>query len=110
MGLAFSIAAAAFAAMLALSAWAAGKLPAEGAVPVHFNLRGEPDRFGSRWITLGIMPALFLPSVALILWLASAAPSGSLERLTTGMGIAAVTFVVAHGVVIALLMRWMVRR
>ena len=34
--------------MVAASLLVARRLP-EGPVPIHFNIRGKPDRFGSRW-------------------------------------------------------------
>jgi uncharacterized membrane protein len=44
-------------ALLALSAWAWERVPAEG-LPVHFGLDGKPDRFGTRWEALLTMPAI----------------------------------------------------
>jgi uncharacterized membrane protein len=46
----------ALAAMLALSAWAWGELPAGGRVPVHFGLDGQPDHFGGRGGALLTVP------------------------------------------------------
>jgi uncharacterized membrane protein len=42
--------------MLAASAWAWDKVP--DSVPVHFGIDGKPDRFGSKWEGLLIMPGV----------------------------------------------------
>lgn len=44
------------AAMLAASAWAWDKVP--DSLPVHFGLDGTPDRYGSKWEALLIMPGV----------------------------------------------------
>jgi len=49
-------------AMLALSAWVWPSIPDAAQLPVHWNLDGEPDRFGSKWEAL-----LALPIVAVVL-------------------------------------------
>ena len=55
VGLAFAF----LAMLIGVSAWAARQLPPSGPVPTHFDIRGRADGFGSRWITLGIMPASY---------------------------------------------------
>jgi uncharacterized membrane protein len=45
-------------AMVALSAWAAVQLPANAAVPVHWGINGVPDRYGSKFEGLLIMPII----------------------------------------------------
>jgi uncharacterized membrane protein len=44
------------AAMLAASAWAWDRIPDR--VPVHFGIDGMPDRYGSKWEALFIMPGV----------------------------------------------------
>lgn len=44
------------AAMLIASLWAALTLPQGERFPVHWNAAGLPDRFGSKWETLGMAP------------------------------------------------------
>lgn len=45
--------------MLAASAWMAGHLP--DSVPTHYNLHGEVDGYGSKWLLLMLLPGLSLP-------------------------------------------------
>ena len=46
------------AAMAGLSAWAWTRIPDGAHIPVHWNLAGEPDRFGSKLEALIAMPAV----------------------------------------------------
>jgi uncharacterized membrane protein len=55
-------------AMAAVSAWAWVRLPPDAQVPVHWNLEGEIDRFGSKAEALLFMPAVAV-GVTLLLWL-----------------------------------------
>lgn len=46
--------------MLALSLWAWGRIPEGSLVPIHWNLSGQPDGWGSASTALGISPAMTL--------------------------------------------------
>lgn len=46
--------------MLALSLWAWGRIPEGSLVPIHWNLSGQPDGWGSPSTALGISPAMTL--------------------------------------------------
>src|SRR5262245_44250687 len=60
-------------AMVVLSVWAAQQLP-DGPVPVQFDIRGKAEELGSRWILLGLLPALYVPTAALMIWVAQGSP------------------------------------
>lgn len=67
------------AGMLAASAWAWDRVP--DSIPVHFGIDGQPDRYGSKWEGLLIMPGV----VALIGLIMAVVPmidprSGNLAR------------------------------
>jgi uncharacterized membrane protein len=47
-------------AMLVVSAWIWPSLPDDARLPVHWNLDGEPDRYGSKVEALLAMPAIAL--------------------------------------------------
>lgn len=57
------------AAMLGLSAWIAPSIPDGAQLPVHWNLEGVPDRFGSKWEALLALPAVALALTAIFLLL-----------------------------------------
>ncbi|MEM7028226.1 MAG: SdpI family protein [Chloroflexota bacterium] len=44
--------------MVAVSAWAWPQLPSDALVPVHWNIDGEPDRFGSKFSGLFTLPLI----------------------------------------------------
>jgi uncharacterized membrane protein len=56
-------------AMIAASAWIWPSLPDDARLPVHWNLDGEPDRYGSKLEALAAMPtiAVLLTIVFLVL-------------------------------------------
>jgi uncharacterized membrane protein len=56
-------------AMIAVSAWIWPSIPDDARLPVHWNLDGEPDRYGSKVEALLAMPivALVLTAVFLVL-------------------------------------------
>jgi hypothetical protein len=95
-------------AMLAVSTWAARELPREGPVPVHFDLRGRPDKFGSRWLVLGLLPVCYLLLTVLLLWIGANAPETEVEpgEILIGHGLASVVILAAHGFIGSLLIRW----
>jgi uncharacterized membrane protein len=55
------------ATMAGLSAWAWTRLPDEARVPVHWNLAGEPDRFGSKLEALVALPAVAAATTLLLI-------------------------------------------
>lgn len=93
------------ASMVVLSLWAAPQLP-DGPVPVHFDIRGKADKFGSRWIPLGLLPILYVPLGAFMTWVAYASPSQEQGELLFGAGFAGFVTLAAHGLIIWLLLRW----
>jgi uncharacterized membrane protein len=54
------------AAMAAVSAWTWSQIPDNAQIPVHWNLEGQVDRFGSKFEALVLFPAL-LTVVTLIM-------------------------------------------
>jgi uncharacterized membrane protein len=46
--------------MLCVSVWGVLCIPAQAEVPIHFDLRGQPDGFGGKWFALLISPAVSL--------------------------------------------------
>jgi len=58
------IARAAIAAMFALALWAWPSMPAQ--VPIHWNIAGQIDRYGSKFAGLWLLPAVALAGYALI--------------------------------------------
>lgn len=52
--------------MLVVSVWALGKLPAGAQIPVHFGPDGTPDRYGSRFEGLFLLPLVTI-GVALLM-------------------------------------------
>ncbi|MEZ5743367.1 MAG: DUF1648 domain-containing protein [Sphingomonadaceae bacterium] len=93
--------------MIAMSVRAAGRLPADGKVPIHFNMKGEADSFGNRWVTLALLPALYaiIAAVSLIPVFAGAQTRGP-GGIVVGMIVTGAIVVGAHALVIALLLRW----
>lgn len=52
--------------MFALSAWAWVQIPADQQVPVHWGVNGEPDRYGSKFEGLLLLPIIFTAVSALL--------------------------------------------
>ena len=69
-------------AMVALSAWAAPRMPEQ--VPMHWNLRGDVDRYGSPWEALLLTPLLTLCLSALLWFLPSVDPRKENLRRSAG--------------------------
>ena len=91
--------------MTLMSAWAATQLP-DGAVPVHFNIRGRADKFGSRWIPLAILPACYLLLAAFMAWVGFRTPLGRQAEEFVGQLVTGVALLGAHAFVMWLLLRW----
>lgn len=53
--------------MSGLAAWVWVKLPANATIPVHWNWRGEIDRYGGKWEGLALLPLITL-GLALLLY------------------------------------------
>ncbi len=47
-------------AMLAISAWAWGRVPDDAQVPIHWGLDGQPNGWAPKWVGLLLTPALGL--------------------------------------------------
>ncbi|MFC3100339.1 DUF1648 domain-containing protein [Altererythrobacter lauratis] len=96
--------------MLTMSRWLAGHLPASGEVPVHFNWRGQPDRFGSRWVTLALLPAIYGALCVVTAWMAAIRPDRinpeDFAPALLGHLVTSLIVLVAHGLVMWLMLRW----
>lgn len=55
-------------ALIGVAAWVGAMLPGDVALPIHWDLRGEPDRFSDKWTAL-LMPALIAGGVSLLFFL-----------------------------------------
>lgn len=105
LGIVLGLAILFLAMMIGLSAWAARQLPS-GPVPVHFDTKGKADAFGSRWITLGILPASYIVVLALTLAIShGSGPVSPLELIVSQL-VLGVSLLAAHGFVVFLLLRW----
>jgi uncharacterized membrane protein len=47
-------------AMLAISAWAWGRIPDDAQIPIHWGINGTADGYGPKWLGLLLTPALGL--------------------------------------------------
>lgn len=96
--------------MLTMSRWMAGQLPVSGEVPVHFNWRGQPDRFGSRWVTLALLPAIYGALCVVTAWMAAIRPDrispDDVAPALLGHLVTSLIILAAHGLVMWLLQRW----
>lgn len=45
-------------AMLAISAWAWGRIPDGAQIPIHWGFDGQPNGYGPKWVGLLLTPAL----------------------------------------------------
>ena len=52
-------------ALIGVAAWVGAMLPGDVALPIHWDIRGEPDRFSDKWTAL-MMPALIAAGVSLL--------------------------------------------
>ena len=56
-------------AAMSVAAIVAGlRLPADMRLPIHWDLRGEPDSFAGKWVAL-FMPAAVTAAISLLFWL-----------------------------------------
>lgn len=62
--------------MSILTVWVWNRLPADAAIPVHWNWRGEIDRYGGKWEGLALMPLLTLGMSLLLYFLPYFDPRG----------------------------------
>ena len=69
-------------AMVVLSAWAAPRMPER--VPMHWDLRGDVDRYGSAWEALVLTPLLTVGLSALLWFLPSVDPRKDNLRRSAG--------------------------
>jgi uncharacterized membrane protein len=58
--------AAVLAGMVGISLWAWDQIPDGAQVPIHFDLTGEPDRFGSKLEALSAMPIVVIAMTLLL--------------------------------------------
>lgn len=61
-----------WAAACALGVWMYPQLP--DPAPIHWNIHGQADGFGPRWVNVVLMPALTLPMIGLLIWLPRLGP------------------------------------
>lgn len=92
-----------FAALAAFTAWIAPRAPYR--MPVHWDLRGVPDAFGSRFEALAVPPVVMLLVYLLLRWAPSLAGQARDARFAHAYhvfrhGILAV-FALVHGVLCA---------
>ncbi len=93
-------------ACAAVGVWAWSRLPADALIAVHFNARGDPDRFANKSLGLSLMPAIGAVVVAILTVLPSIAPRRKNLAASAGaygtvmVGVAAV-FLVAQGAMVA---------
>ncbi len=59
---------------IAISAWGFGILPDR--VPIHWNIHNEVDGYGSKWITLALMPIVVVGIIGLFAALPALSPKG----------------------------------
>ena len=91
--------------MLGLSLWAMGHLAPDGRFAVHWNIRGEADRFGGRGEILWLIPGLSAALAALFAILPTIDPRGrnllrsSLPYLVTWAG-TLIVLAVAHAMLV----------
>ena len=103
VGLAFAF----LAMLIGVSAWAARQRPPSGPVPTHFDIRGRADGFGSRWITLGIMPASYVLVNVLMITIGPVTDEPvDMTELITAQLILGVLLLATHGFIMLLLLRW----
>jgi uncharacterized membrane protein len=94
--------------MVALSLWVWGNIP-EQPIPVHFDLFGQPDRYGSKFEGLLLLPLVAIACNLLLVILPRIEPrSEHLLRSSTAYGaiwIATISFLaVIHGGAIAVIL------
>lgn len=65
------------AAMTALSVWAWKIVPEAAKIPLHWNIDGNPDRFGSKFEALLVMPGMALAITLLLVLLPNLDPRRS---------------------------------
>jgi len=106
VGLIFGLATAFLVLLIVISALAARELPPTGPVPTHFDIKGKADAFGSRWITLAIVPVSYVLANALILTIGPSARSTPVSQLVTTQVALGLSLLAAHGFVMFLLLRW----
>lgn len=51
--------------MIGIAAWVGNAIPADMALPVHWDIHGEPNRFAGKWTAL-LMPVLVAGGVSLL--------------------------------------------
>ena len=106
-GLILALVAGFFVLFLLVSAWAARELPDSGPVPTHFDIKGRPDGFGSRWITLSLMPVSYVLVNGLMLAFGfNAGEPVDMNELVTAQLILGATLLATHGFIMFLLLRW----
>jgi uncharacterized membrane protein len=69
--------------MIGASVWGALVIPAHARVPIHFNVHGRADGFGSKWIAVLALP-LVASCLLALLYAARRHVSGSQRALAAG--------------------------
>jgi uncharacterized membrane protein len=86
---------------LAITVWAWGKIPAEGQVPIHWNIRGEVDAYGSKEVALLLAPGILVLFTILLTFLPRIEPrwnnlQQSLKAYQIVWGLLITFFVILH--------------
>ncbi|MCC6142303.1 MAG: SdpI family protein [Candidatus Hydrogenedentes bacterium] len=101
------------AVMLALSAFAWTAIPSDAKVPIHWNIRGEADGFGTKAAALLLLPAITAGTVILVLALVRLDPrkrnvAQSQKFLTISMSALVVMLAAVHTATTANALGWKV--
>ena len=74
-------------------------------VPIHWGLTFNPDRFGSRWWAIALIPGIHVATLGLI-WLLSARDLPRHGNALVGCISVGLTFAWCQGLFLFLLLRW----
>ena len=91
--------------MTLMSALMASQLP-DGLVPVHFDIRGNADKLGSRWVPLAILPLCYIPLAVFMAWVGISTPPEEQSEQVAGQLVAGISMLAAHAFIMWLLLRW----
>ena len=78
-------------------------------VPTHLGISGKPDAFGSRWVVIGLIPAIHVLTYAVLVavpLLGLPTHGDPAAGLAVGIVMTGVTFAGAQGLIFVLTRRW----